>query len=193
MVVGKNNKGDPIPIIRSLRHMRHSSALQSEILKVLMECKFLNKDQEASVRATFDKFDKNGDGIVDKDELYEAIHEIDPRMTEEDAQRIIAACDFNVDGGLDLDEFLGARICMKIGEKEERLKKLFKCLDLDDSKYLTADEIIAALESIKGSGIPEVEAQELIKSVDQNGDGKIDYEEFLRMFVDTDVVGPITQ
>eukprot|EP00497_Spongosphaera_streptacantha_P000363 TRINITY_DN122_c1_g1_i1.p1 TRINITY_DN122_c1_g1~~TRINITY_DN122_c1_g1_i1.p1 ORF type:complete len:205 (-),score=53.22 TRINITY_DN122_c1_g1_i1:75-689(-) len=172
----------PIPVIRSLRHFRRTCGLQSEILRVLCECKFLNRDQERSVKETFKKFDKNGDGVVTVDELYEAMKEIDESATKEDAKSVIKAVDFNENDMLELDEFLGARICRKINLKEERLKKLFRCLDLDDSGNLNAKEIVAALESIRGSSMSLDEAAALINAVDKNNDGVVDYEEFLEMF-----------
>lgn len=175
-------RNTPIPMIRSLRHFRRTCGLQSEILRVLCECKFLNRDQEASVKETFARFDKNGDGVISVEELYEAMSEVDSKATMEDARDVIRAVDINANDHLELDEFLGARICRKINLKEERLKKLFRCLDLDDSGNLNAKEIVAALESIRGSSMSLEEAENLINQVDKNKDGVIDYEEFLEMF-----------
>merc|ERR1719273_2083274 len=173
----------PIPVIKSLRYFRRTCGLQREILKVLSECKFLNHDQELAVKETFAMLDKNGDGVVTADELYEVLRNMDPEVTLDDAQQVIHACDHNHDSVLELDEFIGARICKKIGSKEERLKKLFRCLDLDDSGTLNAQEIVAALESIRGSSFSIDEAKNLISQVDTNDDGVVDYEEFLKIFI----------
>lgn len=175
-------RSTPLPMIRSLRHYRRTCGLQSEILKVLSDCKFLNHDQEEEVRASFKLMDTNGDGVVSAEELFASLRKVDPDTTLEDCQRIITACDANSDAVLELDEFIGARICRKISQKEERLKKLFHCLDLDESGTLNAHEVVAALESIRGSQFPLKEAKKLINQVDINKDGVIDYEEFISLF-----------
>lgn len=178
-------KTEPLPAIRSLRIFRRTCALKDDILRVLQDCKFLNRDQEAAVKKTFGLIDKDGDGIITAQELFEVMQQVDPNISLAEVKEIIVAVDVNGDNVLSLDEFLSARINRKVIQKEERLRKLFKCLDLDDSGALSAGEICAALESVRGEKLKKEEAVKLIEEVDTNKDGVIDYEEFMAMFKDT--------
>merc|ERR1711994_68434 len=173
---------EPLPTIRSLRIYKRGCALKEDILRILQDCKFLNRDQEAAVEETFNMIDVDGDGIVDSKELLKVMGDLDPDITPDEIREIMVACDYNGDNELSLDEFLSARINRKVVQKEERLRKLFKCLDLDESGNLSREEISAALESVQGRQLTSEEAGKLIEDADLNKDGVIDYEEFLAMF-----------
>eukprot|EP00775_Hariotina_reticulata_P005659 gene5659-5898_t len=68
-------------------------------------------------------------------------------------------------GNLPVDEIVG-------------LKEMFMAMDKDNSGTITVDEMRDGLRS-KGTKIPEVELQRIMENADVNGDGKVDYEEFL--------------
>jgi len=170
-------------IIHSLQGYRRHCALQSQILKILRECNYLNSAQMQSVKDFFDAADKNGDGKISQNELYDALKTIDKDVTVEDAKSILCSLDANNDGYMDWNELLSSRINRKLQSKEERLRKVFKALDLDNSGKISADELKAALESInEKSTINIKECEKLIKDADLNDDGEIDFEEFITMF-----------
>lgn len=58
------------------------------------------------------------------------------------------------------------------------LKELFGAMDADGSGTITIDELREGLKK-KGTKIPESELQRIMENADVNGDGTIDYEEFL--------------
>jgi len=186
---GTSLKTEALPAIRSLRKFRRTCALKNDILKVLLDCKFLNRDQEAAVKQTFEVIDKDGDGVITSEELYEVLKQVDKDISRQEVKEVIIAVDVNGDDVLTLDEFLSARINRKVMQKEERLRKLFKCLDLDDSGLLSVDEVCAALESARGKKVMKMEVEKLIKEADVNHDGEIDYEEFLAMFNKSTTLG----
>jgi len=172
-----------LTIIHSLQGYRHHCALQSEILKILRECNYLNSSQMKAVKEFFDAADINGDGKISADELYDALKTIDKDINREDAQSILQSLDANNDGYMDWNELLSSRINRKLQSKEERLRKVFKALDLDNSGKISADELKAALESINEMKTIKIEeCMKLISEADLNNDGEIDFEEFITMF-----------
>jgi len=175
-------KNDPLPTIRALRIFRRSCALKTDILRILRDCNFLNRNQEESVRETFRLIDTDGDGIITADELQNVIKQIDPEISRDEIREIILAVDLNGKKGITVDEFLSARINRKVVQKEERLRKLFKCLDLDGNGTLRLYEISAALESVSGNKLTGEEVKDLFSEVKTSKKGEIDYEEFLVMF-----------
>merc|ERR1719461_2220836 len=166
---------------RAMKFFHRNCQLQSEILLVLKNCKYLSSHQEAAVKKTFQTIDLNGDGLISEDELFQALHAIDSSLTRQDAKSIMLTVDANSNGVLEYDELLSSRINRKLISKEERMRKVFKCLDVDGSGTLTAVEIQGALISIHPK-IETGECNDLLKEADKNGDGVIDYEEWINIF-----------
>merc|ERR1719410_1987397 len=82
---GKLNH-EPLPAIRSLRIFRRGCALKRDILRILQDCKFLNRDQEQAVQETFALIDKDNDGVITADELLQVMKQVDDGMTEEECR-----------------------------------------------------------------------------------------------------------
>jgi len=142
----------------------------------------LNRDQEAAVRETFRLIDKDGDGVITLDELFHIMRDLDPEVSKDEVREIIYAVDLEGDdSGLTIDDFLTARINRKVIQKEERLRKVFQCLDIDRNGKLSCSDICAVLESVSGKRLTLKEASKLISEVDSSK-GEIDYENFLAMF-----------
>jgi len=166
---------------RAMKFFHRNCQLQSEILLVLKNCKYLSSHQEAAVKKTFQTIDLNGDGLISEDELFQALHAIDSSLTRQDAKSIMLTVDANSNGVLEYDELLSSRINRKLISKEERMRKVFRCLDVDNSGTLTAQEIQGALMSIH-EGIDIKQCQKLIAEADKNNDNVIDYEEWIEVF-----------
>lgn len=62
--------------------------------------------------------------------------------------------------------------------EEDRIAEAFDRLDSDDSGFITREN----LEGMLGCDLDNDEFNEIIASVDENGDGKISYAEFLSAF-----------
>jgi len=172
-------------IQKSMKYFHRNCQLQSEILLVLKGCKYLSTNQEKSVMDTFKLMDKEGHGRITEEELYQALHKVDPGLTREECHTIMLSVDANSNGVIEFDELLSTRINRKLISKEERLRKVFKCLDTDGSRTLEPDEVFAALNSIH-KDISVAKCKELMEAADTNHDGKIDYEEWLAMFGKSD-------
>jgi len=138
-----------------------------------------------AVKKTFQTIDLNGDGLISEDELFQALHAIDSSLTRQDAKSIMLTVDANSNGVLEYDELLSSRINRKLISKEERMRKVFRCLDVDGSGTLTAQEIQGALMSIH-EGIDIKQCQKLIAEADKNNDNVIDYEEWIEVFRNED-------
>ena len=72
---------------------------------------------------------------------------------------------------------------------EDRLEKAFKMLDRDENGLLSVDEIKSFF------GGDEKTWKKVLKDVDKNGDGDVDYKEFKQMMIGFDlneIVGEAT-
>ena len=103
---------------------------------------------------------------------------------------MLKAADTDGSGEIDYTEFLAATMDPKIFMREDYLKTAFKMFDKDGSGYIDAHEIAVFLKSknfnLKEKNDPELLCKKAIQNVDLNGDGQIDYDEFVRMMKSTD-------
>ncbi|MBP8533485.1 EF-hand domain-containing protein [Streptomyces sp. MK37H] len=61
---------------------------------------------------------------------------------------------------------------------ERAARKVFERYDVDGDGLVTADEYRRVVAELEGSEITESQAQELIDSLDTNGDRQMSFEEF---------------
>ncbi|XP_022868385.1 calcium-dependent protein kinase 5-like [Olea europaea var. sylvestris] len=91
-------------------------------------------------------------------------------------------CDLQADvdnsGTIDYGEFVAATIHLNKLEREEHLMAAFQYFDKDGSGYITIDELQQACVE---HGMTDVLLEDVIKEVDQDNDGRIDYGEFVAM------------
>jgi len=181
------NKALTASILNSLRGFGkfqcQQPKLQAQILGVLKKCNYLNNSQTKAVADFFKAADKDGDGKITEQELYDALKESDPDITMDDVKSIMHAVDADNDGFMDFDELLSSRIARKLQSSEDRLRKVFKLLDFDGGGTISAKELKGALDSIElDETMTDNKCDELIKECDKDGDGEIDFEEFISLF-----------
>ncbi|KAG8782609.1 calmodulin-like 3 [Ceratobasidium sp. 428] len=94
---------------------------------------------------------------------------------------MLDGADTNHDGVLDFPEFaalMGARLT--IAQAEDELRKVFTEFDLDRSGLIERGEMKAVLAKL-GDKLSDEEIQLIIREVDMDGDGKVNFAEFTRM------------
>ncbi|CAI0542801.1 unnamed protein product [Linum tenue] len=133
----------------------------------------------ASVFATFDK---NGDGFITKQELKESLKNIRISVTEAEAEEMVAKVDSNGDGLIDFEEFkILCRTMGGAGEGDE-LRDAFEVFDRDRDGLITVEELGSVLSSL---GLKEgkrmEDCKEMIRKVDADGDGMVNFDEFRTM------------
>ena len=98
-------------------------------------------------------------------------------------KRFIQA-DADGNGTIDFAEFIEmmpkAAPKEKDGNAEEEMMEAFKVFDSDGNGMITADELRQIMANL-GEKLTEEEVEEMVKEADIDGDGQINYEEFVRM------------
>jgi len=72
----------------------------------------LTEEELQEVKETFDHFDSDGNGVIDRDEFRQLLKTLDPEFSEEDVLMGLKVLDANENDVIDWDEFLdwwGAR------------------------------------------------------------------------------------
>uniref|UniRef100_A0A7N0TUG2 EF-hand domain-containing protein n=1 Tax=Kalanchoe fedtschenkoi TaxID=63787 RepID=A0A7N0TUG2_KALFE len=143
----------------------------------------LNEEKIKECREAFRLFDKNGDGCITIEELGAVIRSLDQNPTEEELQDMITEIDMDGNGTIEFSEFLSL-MAMKIKETdaEEELKEAFKVFDKDQNGYISATELRHAMINL-GEKLTEDEVEQMIREADLDGDGQVNYEEFVIMMM----------
>ena len=154
-----------------------------------------SQKKKEELRKVFSTFDKNGDGFITKQELRESLRNIGIFMADKEVDDIVVKYDSNSDGLIDFEEFcLLTSECVGgdhhekeggvMGNEEVDLKEAFDVFDKDNDGLISVEELALVLTSLglrEGRKIEE--CKEMIKKVDMDGDGMVNFNEFKRMMM----------
>lgn len=69
---------------------------------------------------------------------------------------------------------------LKDSDREEELRNAFNVFDTDGNGYITRDELGSVMGNL-GEKLTSDELKEMMREADTDGDGKIDYKEFVKV------------
>lgn len=92
--------------------------------------------------------------------------------------------DFDGNGTIDFEEFIQMMPAASRNERdenaEEEMREAFQIFDADGNGKITSEELRLIMENL-GEKLTEEEIEDMVKEADIDGDGEINYEEFVRM------------
>ncbi len=137
----------------------------------------LDENEILNLKKIFEAFDKGKDGQISIDELQQGLIQLkSSHVNPNDVFNLFKTLDADKNGRIDYTEFLAATLDKKTYLKKERLFEAFCVFDKDNSGHISKQEIMEVLKTEKSQ---EKEIDKYIKAADKNGDGVIDYREFL--------------
>jgi hypothetical protein len=101
------------------------------------------------IKETFDKFDKDGSGTIEREEIKKAASELGENITSEEFDKCFAVMDENKDGIITFQEFV---TWWKLGRQNSALMKKIVQLEMMTSKILKSDTLVELrkeLEALK--------------------------------------------
>ena len=130
-----------------------------------------------NLKKIFEEIDTNKSGTLDINEIKNSIDKMEKEkeINEEEKETIINNIDTDKSSKIEYHEFLAACLEQKIYLREENLLSAFMMLDLDGSGKISKAEIKQALNK----DIDNETLDRIIKDFDLDGDGEIDYKEFV--------------
>jgi calcium-dependent protein kinase len=172
-------------MVDNLRGFRSQNKLKKAALQIIANQ--LNEDQIKALRDTFMTLDANGDGKLTINEMKEGIKKAGLKEIPADLQQIMEDVDSDGSGVIDYTEFLAATLDKRTYLKEDVCWSAFRVFDRNGDGKISQDELKQVLgdEAVAGT-VGQTLAQQLLSEVDANGDGVIDFEEFMAMMKKTD-------
>ncbi|KAL6988154.1 Calcium-dependent protein kinase 25 [Sarracenia purpurea var. burkii] len=166
---------DPAVLSR-LTQFSAMNKLKKMALRVIAGC--LSEEEIAGLKEMFKMFDTDNSGHITFEELKAGLKRYGANLNESEIYDLMQAADVDNSGTIDYGEFIAATIHLNKIERKEHLFAAFSYFDKDGSGYITQDELQQACEEF---GIEDVRVEEMMQEVDQNNDGRIDYNEFVAM------------
>lgn len=166
---------DPAVLSR-LKQFSAMNKLKKMALRVIAES--LSEEEIAGLKEMFTAMDTDSSGSITFDELKAGLRRYGSTLKDTEIRDLMEAADIDNSGTIDYGEFIAATVHLNKLEREEHLIAAFRYFDKDDSGHITVDELQQACQD---HNINDVIIEDIIKEVDQDNDGTIDYGEFVAM------------
>merc|ERR1740120_374174 len=183
-IKNKAPKAQPVALqanfVDKLRTFRSQNKLKKAALHVIAAQ--FNDDQIKALRETFIALDGNGDGLLTAAEMREGLAKAGLKDIPADLQQIMEDVDSDGSGVIDYTEFLAATLDKRSYVKEDVCWSAFRLFDKNGDGSISKEEMRLVLEDGDVESVAGAEQlAKMMLEIDTNGDGKIDFEEFMTM------------
>ncbi|EER09574.1 Calcium-dependent protein kinase, putative [Perkinsus marinus ATCC 50983] len=165
--------------MNNLKSFRSLNKLKKAALNIIAQQ--MPDEEIAQLKKVFTSMDKNGDGQLTVQEMLEGIQKSGLKDVPEDLMDIMKQVDSDGSGVIDYTEFLAATLDKKKYIQEDRLWGAFRVFDRDGDGKITRQELAEVLNNGDVGDIVDGHIDEILKQADANGDGEIDFDEFVAM------------
>lgn len=142
----------------------------------MITTKQMSSQRYAEFDHVFELFDANGDGFITRQEIMDALDVLGQGISLEDRTNLLNL--LNTDEQVTRDafiEWMGNRQDLDI---RADLRQVFQLIDVDGSGKLSIDEFTQIIRCFNTS-VTDSEIAALLRQADLDGDGEIDFEEFI--------------
>ncbi|KAL1822455.1 hypothetical protein ACET3Z_009233 [Daucus carota] len=143
----------------------------------------MSEDEIAGLKEMFKMIDVDNSGHITLEELTTGLERVGANLMESEIKQLMKAADLDNSGTIDYTEFVAAMLNQSKTLKEDHIFAAFSYFDKDGSGYITPDELQQVCEQF---GFGDVHLEEIMNEVDQDRDGRIDYNEFVAMMQNTE-------
>ncbi|XP_052762548.1 neo-calmodulin-like [Mya arenaria] len=146
---------------------------------------------DKEIRELFRLFDTNNDRSISLQELGKAMRFLGMSPSEQEITDAMSALDTNENGRIEFQEFfkfMQAEMT-KLNEadftnNQDTVRSAFRTFDKDGNGYIDEKELRIAMKKL-GEALTDKELDDMMKQADVDEDGKINYEEFVKIWCET--------
>ena len=145
-----------------------------------MEAK-LTQDQLDELKASFAIYDLDGDGKITMRELGSVMRALGHNPTEAEIQTIINLVDTDQSGSIDFQEFCKLMSTkMREMDTEADIIDAFRVFDVEGKGHITAYDLRHVMTNL-AEKLTDEEVNAMIAEADSDGDGVINYTDFVKI------------
>ncbi|XP_035213789.1 calmodulin-A-like isoform X1 [Stegodyphus dumicola] len=139
----------------------------------------LTEEQVAEFKEAFLLFDKDSDGMITAAELGVVMRSLGQRPSEMELRNMVHMVDKDGNGTIEFDEFL-SMMSKKLQESdsETELREAFRVFDKNGDGFISPSELRHVMTNL-GEKLTDEEVDDMIKEADLDGDGLVNYNEFV--------------
>ncbi|EEA06439.1 calcium-dependent protein kinase, putative [Cryptosporidium muris RN66] len=175
-----------INILSNFRNFHQYNRFKKVALTVIAQQ--MTESQISNLKEAFFALDANGDGTLTPQEIILGLQKSGIKELPSDLIQILQDIDSDGSGSIDYTEFIAATLDSRQCFQEDICWAAFRVFDLDGNGKITASEIMNVIgchhvrHALHLQSYIMSTIEDMIREVDVNGDGEIDFEEFLEMF-----------
>ena len=152
--------------------------------------KKLEQGEIIKLQKEFVDCDADGDGRITVKELGNVLRglKVKLKVSESEIKKVLREIDADGDGTIDLKEYydkMGAstskNLIFRALMQRSRIRQQFEKYDTDGSGSISVDEMKIVFEERTGRKLNMKEVKAMLKEMDEDDDGMINYEEFLAL------------
>ena len=147
----------------------------------------MSPEQLREFREAFAFFDKDGDGRITPEELSTVVRSLGQSPTPEELREMVRDADADGNGTIEFAEFLAlmSRQREAANADDNELREAFGVFDRDHDGHISKAELRHVMISL-GEKLTDEEVEGMIAEADLDGDGLVNFEEFVRMMMLSD-------
>ncbi|XP_035681695.1 calmodulin-like [Branchiostoma floridae] len=142
----------------------------------------LTDEQIEEIKDAFVSFDKDSDGLIATKDIGSVMRSLGQNPTEPELNGMINQVEIGAGKfKIDFPEFLDMMVeQMENHSSEQEIAEAFRVFDKDGNGFISAEELRDIMKNL-GEAMSVDDVDEMIEAVDTDGDGQINFDEFVAM------------
>jgi len=141
----------------------------------------LDPEKLQEYRDIFSFFDRDGRGSIGEEELGKVMKTFGWDPKEEEPKEMVSVIDQDGDGDISFNEFVWLMTKeFKDSEIEDEIREAFKVFDKEGNGFVKTADLAEVMQTM-GDVLSIEETEEFVHEADIDGDGNVNYEEFVGM------------
>ena len=169
-------------LFQRLKSFRTTNIFQREIIRLMVKI-FDYSEEVKRLRYIFFCVDYLNNGSISEKELYAFFKENDEQVDQKIIKEVAESLELREKGSISYSEFMAGAMDRKFYTNPSNLKIMFRRLDIDDTKQITAANIKNCFARF-GFILKESEADEMLSTFDNKINGIITQEEFFEKMME---------
>ena len=172
----KQNKSVARSAFENMKRFKRNKKFEHATIGFIIN-QLVSKEDRADLLKQFLFWDKNKDGVLNKDEIIESYKNVYGTIDQDIVENIIKSIDLDGNGVIDYHEFLNCTMNRSKILSRKNLEYAFKAFDKDGNGSISIEEIMSIFKKTRNNVDKKV-FEKMMKDADSNGDGCIEFEEF---------------